>query len=53
MLADRPRLALEVQSGVAAFRAQLAEQEASIHATLYDIAERRGEIRDVSQLPQS
>lgn len=53
MLADRARLVLEVKKGVAAFRAQLAEQEASIRATLFEIAEQRGEIRDVSQLPQS
>ncbi|HMF69717.1 MAG TPA: polysaccharide pyruvyl transferase family protein [Phyllobacterium sp.] len=53
MLADRPRLVVEVQTGVAAFRAKLAEQEAYIRSTLFDLAEQRGEIRDVSQLPQS
>jgi polysaccharide pyruvyl transferase WcaK-like protein len=53
MLAERARLVLEVKKGVAAFQTQLAEQEAYIHSILVDPVEQRGEIKDVSQLPQS
>ena len=52
MLADCPHLTLEVKKGVAVFRSQLAEQEASFMRPCLKLPN-RGEIMDVSQLPQS
>jgi polysaccharide pyruvyl transferase WcaK-like protein len=53
MLADCPRLELEVQSGVTKFQDQLAEQEAHIRATLFELMERQPVVGDMSRLPQS